>query len=195
MDGTPNSEVRLDAVVSASGFSEFEAMGLVEIDDTARVGAYCSLNAGAVGRITIQEGANVKSGARLVCYGGHISIGKRVSIGENTVIYGHGDVFIGDQTAIGPLTFIGSQDHIQDTEVPLRNTGEVLKSVRIGAGVIVSAGCQVLGGVEIGSNSFIGGSSLVMKSLPPNVLAAGSPCKVLKPIDRNPLKGWSEWSR
>jgi acetyltransferase-like isoleucine patch superfamily enzyme len=38
----------------------------------------------------------------------------------------------------------------------------------------------VLKGVEIGMNSIIGANSLVLKSIPPNVIAGGNPCKVLK---------------
>lgn len=38
----------------------------------------------------------------------------------------------------------------------------------------------VLKGVEIGKNSVIGANSLVLKSIPPNVIAGGNPCRVLK---------------
>jgi acetyltransferase-like isoleucine patch superfamily enzyme len=38
----------------------------------------------------------------------------------------------------------------------------------------------ILKGVEIGANTIIGANSLVIKSIPANVVAGGNPCKVLK---------------
>ncbi|KFD02681.1 galactoside O-acetyltransferase [Rahnella aquatilis CIP 78.65 = ATCC 33071] len=37
-------------------------------------------------------------------------------------------------------------------------------------------------GVTIGRNSVIGTGSVVTKSIPPDVVAAGVPCRVLRPI-------------
>jgi len=42
----------------------------------------------------------------------------------------------------------------------------------------------ILKGVEIGENSIIGANSLVVKSIPANVIAGGVPCQVLKPIEK-----------
>ena len=40
----------------------------------------------------------------------------------------------------------------------------------------------ILGGVEIGGNSFIGASSLVNNSIPEKVVAVGNPCKIIEKI-------------
>ncbi len=48
--------------------------------------------------------------------------------------------------------------------------------VWLGTGVIVNPG------VTIGRNSVIGAGSVVTKSIPPDVVAAGVPCRVLRPI-------------
>lgn len=44
---------------------------------------------------------------------------------------------------------------------------------------------MVLQGVTIGENSVIGAGSVVTKDIPPNVVAAGNPCKVIKKIEQN----------
>ena len=38
-------------------------------------------------------------------------------------------------------------------------------------------------GVTIGENSIIGAGSVVVSDIPPNCIAAGNPCKVLKALD------------
>ena len=37
-------------------------------------------------------------------------------------------------------------------------------------------------GVRIGANAIIGAGSVVTRDVPPNCIAAGSPCKVIKKI-------------
>ena len=46
-------------------------------------------------------------------------------------------------------------------------------------------GAIVLAGVTIGENSVIGAGSVVTKDIPANVLAVGSPCKVLREFNEN----------
>ena len=40
----------------------------------------------------------------------------------------------------------------------------------------------VMPGVTIGSGSVIAGGSVVVKDIPPGVLAAGNPCRVIRPL-------------
>ena len=49
--------------------------------------------------------------------------------------------------------------------------------------VWIGEGVKVLKGVTIGKNSVIGAGSVVTKSIPDNVIAAGNPCKVIKQIN------------
>ena len=44
---------------------------------------------------------------------------------------------------------------------------------------------KVLKGVVIGENTVIGADSVVTKSIPAKVIAAGNPCKVIKNINFN----------
>ncbi|MFV0539516.1 MAG: DapH/DapD/GlmU-related protein, partial [Dysgonomonas sp.] len=47
------------------------------------------------------------------------------------------------------------------------------------------AQCIILAGVTIGDNCVIGAGSVVTRDIPPNVVAVGNPCKVLKNIAQN----------
>ena len=64
-----------------------------------------------------------------------------------------------------------------------RNAGmEVAMPIRVGSSVWFGAGCTVLAGVTIGDNTVIGAGSVVTRDIPANVVAAGVPCRVIRPI-------------
>ena len=56
-------------------------------------------------------------------------------------------------------------------------------SVTIGNNIYFGADCTVLKGVSIGDNCIIGARSVVTKSIPPNSVAVGNPCKVIYSLD------------
>jgi len=49
----------------------------------------------------------------------------------------------------------------------------------IGNDVILSAGCKVLGGIEVGDGATVGANSLVLKSVAPHSVVLGVPAKVI----------------
>ena len=57
--------------------------------------------------------------------------------------------------------------------------------VRLGEAVTLGPGATVFHGVEIGDNSMIVGGSVVRRNIPSNVLAAGNPCRAVKPLARS----------
>lgn len=56
------------------------------------------------------------------------------------------------------------------------------KPVVIADNVFIGYSSTILKGVTIGENSVIGANSVVTKNIPANVIAAGNPCKVIRPL-------------
>ena len=54
--------------------------------------------------------------------------------------------------------------------------------VHVGEGSHLGAGVIVLPGVTIGSDTVIGAGSLVNRDIPAGVVAAGNPCRVIRPL-------------
>ena len=54
--------------------------------------------------------------------------------------------------------------------------------ITIGDNVWIGGNTVVVPGVTIGSNVVIGAGSVVTKDIPDNVVAAGNPCRVIRPI-------------
>lgn len=59
---------------------------------------------------------------------------------------------------------------------------ETTKAVKIEEGVFVGANTTILPGVILGKGCYIGAGSIVTRSIGPGMLAAGNPCREIRPI-------------
>ncbi len=104
----------------------------------------------------------------------------KITIGKNC---GFSGVVIGSfkEISISDNVIVGANCLITDSDWhPLDPRAGNPKPVTIGANVWVGYGSIIMKGVSIGENSVIGAGSVVVKDLPPNVVAAGNPCKIIK---------------
>ena len=99
-------------------------------------------------------------------------------------------VTIGDNVMFGPRVCIYTAGHPLDAEI--RATGiEFGKPVTIGNNVWIGGNSVINPGVTIGSNVVIGSGSVVTKDIPANVIAAGNPCRILRPLTEEDRQYWS----
>lgn len=114
-------------------------------------------------------------------YGYNIDIGENFYANTHLIILDGAKVTIGDNVFIAPNVGLYTAGHPLDA--PRRNEGlEYAYPIHIGHNVWLGAGVSVLPGVTIGDNTVVGAGSVVTRSLPSNVVAAGNPCKVLRAI-------------
>ena len=106
--------------------------------------------------------------------GGGIFIGDNCGFSGVSIISGC-SVTIGNNVLCGANVMIGDRNNHED------KFGEFKPSpVVIGDNVWVGMNSVIMRGVTIGENTIIGANSVVTKSIPANVIAVGSPCKVIK---------------
>ncbi len=114
-------------------------------------------------------------------YGYNIEIGENFFANHNTVILDGARVTFGDNVFVAPDCGFYTAGHPIDFE--RRNQGlEYAYPITVGDNVWIGAGVRVMPGVTIGSNVVIGGGSVVVKDIPSNSVAAGNPCRVIRPI-------------
>lgn len=144
---------------------------------------YVTLDTGLLSRAFIRTGqrCKIKQGVIIRSMDGYVSIGNRVSIGEYTIIAGHGGVTIGDETIVAGHCYISAANHIiADPNTSVRYQGETAIGIEIGSNVWIGGRVVVLDGVSIASGVVIGAGSVVTKSLPPNSVCFGAPCQVIR---------------
>lgn len=114
-------------------------------------------------------------------YGYNIKIGENFYSNHNLVILDPAPVTFGNNVQIGPNCGFYTPNHPLDSKE--RATGlEYAKPITIGNNVWIGGTVTVLAGVTIGDNVVIGAGSVVTKNIPPNTVAVGNPCKVIKTI-------------
>lgn len=112
-------------------------------------------------------------------FGNHFYCGPFAIFGTNI----NNPVKIGDYVMFGPRCIIQGGNH--DISYPdfLYNgpPSSELGNIIIENGVWVGCDATILSGTDIGEGSVIGAKSLVNKKIPPYVVAAGVPVRVIKP--------------
>lgn len=115
-------------------------------------------------RITIGDGTWINNGFSAIAEHCSIDIGERVLIGTNVEVF-------------------DSDFHGLRIDNRSRSENEWAKSVIIEDDVFLGSNVRVLKGVTIGKGSVVANSSVVVKDIPPGVIAGGNPARVIKVID------------
>ena len=111
-----------------------------------------------------------------------IMIAKNVGI-SGSVISSKKSITIGNDVLIGSGCLITDSDaHPLSYEDRLADREPAMAPVVIEDGVFIGARSIILKGVTIGRGSVIGAGSVVSRDVPPGVIVAGNPARVIRPI-------------
>lgn len=114
-------------------------------------------------------------------YGYQIRVGARVFVNFGLVALDVAAITIGDDVQIGPNVQLLTPTHPVEADLR-RAKWEAARPITIGANVWLGGGAIVLAGVEIGENTVVGAGSVVTRSLPADVVAVGSPARVIRSL-------------
>ncbi len=91
------------------------------------------------------------------------------------------DVIIGNNCILSGWCYIGSR--LSDRNNPVLEDG-----------VKVALGATIIGDVRVGKNSIIGAKSLVLTSVPANVIVVGNPARVIRKTDSSKISPMFQFS-
>jgi acetyltransferase-like isoleucine patch superfamily enzyme len=159
----------------------------------ARAGAYLRhpvdgevLEALDAGRMEVGEGTLFEPGCWLtLAAGARIRIGAGCFLNQGVMVAAMELVEIGDHVMFANNCFVADSEHrYDDPTKPITWQGFVARGpIRIGSNCWFGVNCVVTGGVTIGERCVIGANSVVTKDLPPRVIAAGAPARVIRQIE------------
>ncbi|WP_148466897.1 sugar O-acetyltransferase [Paenibacillus senegalimassiliensis] len=123
-------------------------------------------------------------------YGCNTYIGDNCYINFNCTFLDCAEIRIGNNVFLGPnvslLTpvhpLLASERNFRFDDQGERYLIESCKPITIGDNVWFGGNVTVTPGVTIGHDSVIGAGSVVTKDIPPGVVAAGVPCRVIREI-------------
>ena len=133
------------------------------------------------GSIKVGNKSEILHGVLIMTYGGTIEIGAACSINPYTILYGHGNLTIGNNVLIAAHTVIIPANHIfTDVNTTINLQGLSTKGITIEDDVWIGAGCKILDGVTIGKGAVIAAGAVVNKDVSPYTVVGGVPAKELK---------------
>jgi acetyltransferase-like isoleucine patch superfamily enzyme len=121
--------------------------------------------------------------------GPFVEIQKNVSVGNNCKIQSHS--FICEGVALEDGVFIGHGVMFINDRYP-RSTTESgalqneadwqVVSTRIKRGASIGSNATILCGITVGEGAIVGAGSVVVRDVPPGVIVAGNPARVIRSI-------------
>lgn len=107
----------------------------------------------------------------------NLTMHDRACLGDRANAYTLGEIEIGPRATVAQEVYLSTGTHdFSRPEIPL-----VTAKITIEEDAFLGARAFVMPGVTIGARSVIGACSVVTKDVPPDVMAAGNPCRVLSP--------------
>jgi len=120
-------------------------------------------------------------GGKHVYFGHHIYANFNLTLVDDTFIY------VGSYTMFGPNVTVATASHPISPE-HRKQDYQYNMPVHIGSNCWIGAGAIILPGVTIGDDTIIGAGSIVTSDIPPDVIAVGNPCKIMRKINDDDRK-------
>ncbi len=165
---------------------------LLKILDLMGWGAFVArIRASILKLFGFKFGKNVKimTGMTIHKFSDDILIGDNTFINKNVYFdSGNGIINIGKCCDIGFNTVFACSRHELASNYISRRKSEPSKSIVIEDFVWIGCNVILLGGIKVGKGSVVAAGSVVTTDIPPGLLAAGIPARIIKTISRTSLE-------
>ncbi|MEA3230208.1 MAG: DapH/DapD/GlmU-related protein [Thermodesulfobacteriota bacterium] len=158
--------------------------GKISIGDNVAIDDNCILDGRGSGKrgLRLEDNVLINRNCMILAKTGPIRIGKRSSIGSNSVIVSMSGVDIGEAVLTAGGCYISAGTYqFEALDMPVMDQ-DVYSSgpVTIGANSWLGTRVTILDGVSIGNGAVIGAGALVNKDIPTHAVAIGTPAKVVR---------------
>ena len=171
--GTPESRQMVEGVRRAVRCTE--RLNALAYDDRERIAAAWSELTGQPVDPTFHLIPPVYSDCGL-----NLRIGRNVFVNQGCRLDDIGGIELGDDVMLGPGVRIISSGHPLDPA--LRRRQVTAAPIVVGRNVWIGAGATILQGVTIGDDAVVAASAVVTGDVPPAVLVAGVPARMVKSV-------------
>lgn len=147
----------------------------------ARLGRHVTIRANTQDSSGIRIGNQVlvQDGVVINANQGSVSIGDRCWLGPFCLVYGNGEVRIGNDVLVAGHTSINSVSHrVERCDIPINAQGLICAPVVIEDDVWIGLNAVILQGVTLGRGAIIGAGAVVTRDVPPWSIAVGVPARV-----------------
>jgi len=138
--------------------------------------------------ITVGDRSMILESALIAANRGRIHIGKHAWIGPFCLVYGNGDITIGDNVLIAAHTSINTvSHHFERCDIPINDQGIHCDPVSIEDDVWIGMNAVVLQGVTIGKGAIVGAGAVVTRDVPAWSIVMGVPARVVSQRNNAPV--------
>jgi putative colanic acid biosynthesis acetyltransferase WcaF len=107
----------------------------------------------------------------------NLTLHDRACLGDRANAYSLGEIEVGARAVVAQEAYLSTGSHdFSNPSIPL-----VVAKITIGEDAFLGARTFVMPGVKIGARAIVGACSVVTRNVPEDVIAAGNPCRVLRP--------------
>ena len=125
---------------------------------------------------TIEPPFHANWAGKFAHFGHDVYVNFNLTMVDDTCIY------VGNHVMIGPNVTLCAGTHPISPALRLE-LAQYNLPIHIEDNVWIGGGAFIMPGITIGKNSVIGANSVVTRDIPANVIAAGTPCRILREID------------
>jgi acetyltransferase-like isoleucine patch superfamily enzyme len=134
--------------------------------------------------LRLGERPSIGDGA-LIWTNAELTVGQRFFLGSNSRIVAYENVEIGDDVSIADMVSIIDHDHeyhLEGGRLVIEKASFDTAPIHIGSNVWIGDKVTVLKGVTISDDVIVAANSVVTKDVPPRVVVAGAPARVIREI-------------